>query len=135
MHSTDHARIGALVGALGIGVLARGRSVPEKLALWAYGVLLSVFIDLDHFAIARLKTGDWAHLRRAITHPIWALTRQEEVFPDVGMTLERLASHVLVGGVLVLACRPFGRLLSTFTALTISAHLLVDVVHEARQLR
>jgi hypothetical protein len=135
MHSSDHARIGAVAGALAIGVLARGRSLPEKLALWTYGVAFSVFVDLDHFAIARLKTGDWKHLRRAITHPIWAFTRQEEVFPDVGMTLDRLASHVLVGVVLVLVLRPIDRLLSTFTAICLSVHLLADVVHEARRLR
>lgn len=135
MHSSDHARIGAVVSALALGLLARGRSFPGKLALWAYGVLFSVFVDLDHFAIARLKTGDWKHLRRAVTHPIWAFTSQEEVFPDVGMTLERLASHVVVGAVLALALRPFSRLLSTLTAITLCAHLLADLIHESRKLR
>jgi hypothetical protein len=135
MHSSDHTRIGAVVSALVTAVLGRGRSLPEKLALWAYGVLFSVFVDLDHFAIARLKTGDWKHLRRAVTHPVWAFTSQEEVFPDVDMTLERLASHVVVGAVLTVALRPFGRLLSTLTATTLLAHLLADVVHEGRKLR
>jgi hypothetical protein len=135
MHSSDHARIGAVVSALAIAVLGRGRSLPEKLALWAYGVLFSVFVDLDHFAIARLKTGDWTHLRRAIVHPIWAFTSQEEVFPDVSMKLERLASHVVVGAVLTVALRPFGRLLSTLTAIALCAHLLADLIHEGRKLR
>jgi hypothetical protein len=57
------------------------------------------------------------------------------VFPDVGMTLERLASHAVVGAVLTVALRPFGRLLSTLTATTLLAHLLADVVHEVRKLR
>lgn len=130
MRSTDHAGIGALVGWVAIGVLARGRSLRTKLALWVYGVLLSVLVDLDHFVLARLKTGDWSHLRRALAHPTWALTSTKEVFPDVGMKLERLTSHVLVGGILVLALRPFDRLFATYTAIVLYAHLLADLLHD-----
>jgi hypothetical protein len=57
------------------------------------------------------------------------------VFPNVGMTLERLASHAVVGAVLTVALRPFGRLLSTLTAIALCAHLLADLIHEGRKLR
>ena len=130
MRSTDHARVGAVVGAVATGVLANERSLRARLALWTYGVLLSVLIDLDHFAIARLKAGNWSHLRRALARPTWALTNTKEVFPDVSMTLERLASHVLVGGALVFVLRPVDRALSTYTALLLYAHLLADLLYE-----
>lgn len=135
MRSTDHAGIGALVGWIAIDVLARGRSLRTKLGLWTYGVLLSVLIDLDHFVLARLKTGDWSHLRRALVHPIWTLTSTKEVFPDVSMKLERLTSHVIVGGILVLVLRPFDRLFATYTAIVLYAHLLADLLHDVGLVR
>lgn len=130
MRSSEHAIIGAVVGAAVIPVLARSRSFPAKLALWSYGVLLSVFIDLDHFVIARVKTGSWSYLVRAVRRPLWALTEQSAVFPDVEMTLERLASHLLVGSVLGMVFRRFSRPLAAFTMVVVYAHVLADVLRE-----
>lgn len=130
MRSLEHATIGAVVGAVAVSVLARGRSSPAKLALWIYGLLLSVFIDLDHFPIARAKTGGWSHFTRAVRHPVWALTDQSKVFPDVEMALERLVSHVVIGGVLTVLVRPINRIVSTFSAAIICAHILADVLRE-----
>lgn len=130
MRSTEHAAIGAVVSVLALAVLARGRSLPEKLACWTYGLLLSVFIDLDHFFIARLKTGSWSYFTRAASNPVWAFTEQEEVFPDTEMQLERLASHVCIGGVLVLSLRPISRLLAAFSAVVVYAHVLADLLRD-----
>lgn len=130
MRSFEHATIGAVVGALAVSVLARGRSLPTKLALWCYSLVLSVFVDLDHFAIAWLKTGEWSYLRRAVADPVWAFTRQEEVFPDVEMPLERLGSHLLIERVLSTAFRRFSRSLATFTTVVLYAHVLADVLRE-----
>lgn len=130
MRSTEHATVGAVVGALALAVLARGRPLPAKLALWIYGLLLSVFIDLDHFLIARAKTGSWSYLTRAVRRPVWAFTEQGEVFPDVGMKLERLVSHVAIGSALVVLFRPLSRLLAVFSAGIVSAHVLADVLRE-----
>lgn len=130
MRSFEHAAIGAVVGAVVIPVLARGRSLPAKVALWLYGLALSVFVDLDHFVIAWLKTGEWSYLRRAVADPVWAFTRQEEVFPDVTMTLERLVSHLLIGGVLAVIFRRFSRPLAAVTSVVIRVHVLADVLRE-----
>lgn len=130
MRSHEHATIGTVVGALATHALARGRSLPAKLALWTYGLLLSVFIDLDHFLIARAKTGDWSHLSRAVSDPVWAFTDQESVFPDVEIVLERLATHVVIGGVLVALLRPVDRTLAAFSAVIVYAHLLADLLRE-----
>ena len=132
MRSVEHAAIGAVVSTLATALLARGRSLPTKLALWSYGLLLSVFIDLDHFLIARLKTGSWSYLTRALRHPVWAFTEQGAVFPDVKMRAERLASHVLIGGALVGLLRPASHLLAIFSAIIVTAHVLADVLRELR---
>ncbi len=130
MRSAEHATIGAAVSALAASLLARGRSLPTRLALWTYGLLLSVFIDLDHFLIARVKTGDWSHLVRAVCDPIWAFTEQESVFPDVEISLDRLATHVVIGGALVVLLRPVDRTLAGFSAVILYAHVLADLLRE-----
>lgn len=132
MRSVEHATIGAVVSTLATAFLARGRSFPVKLALWSYGLLLSVFIDLDHFLIARLKTGSWSYLTRALRHPIWAFTEQGAVFPDVEMNLERLVSHVLIGGALFGLLRRASLPLAVFSAIIVTAHVLADVLRELR---
>ncbi|WP_122088769.1 hypothetical protein [Halalkalicoccus subterraneus] len=130
MYSHEHAAIGALCGALSVPVVARGRSPPAKLALWTYGLFLSVFVDLDHFLIARVKTGGWSHLVGAVHDPVRAFTDQESVFPDVTIRLERLASHVLIGGALVRLLRPVSRPLARVSAVNLAAHVLADVLRE-----
>ena len=132
MRSVEHATIGAVVSTLATVHLARGRSLPVKLALLSYGLLLSVFIDLDHFLIARLKTGSWSYLTRALRHPIGAFTEQGAVFPDVEMNLERLVSHVLIGGALFGLLRRASLPLAVFSAIIVTAHVLADVLRELR---
>lgn len=132
MRSHEHAAIGAAVGALAVTHLGRGRSLPAKLALWTYGLLLSVFIDLDHFLIARAKTGDWSHFTKAMGSPAWAFREQEQVFPDLEIRLERLVSHALIGSVLVRLLRQMSRTLGAFSAVVLAAHVLADVLRELR---
>lgn len=132
MHSHEHAVIGAAVGALSVTRLAGGRSLATKFALWTYGLFLSVFIDLDHFLIARARTGDWSHFTKAARNPEWAFREQEQVFPDLEIRVERLVSHVLIGSVLVRLLRPFSRTLAGFSAIVLAAHVLADVLRELR---
>lgn len=130
MYSHEHAAIGAVVGAITTRTLARGRSMPVKLALWSYGLLLSVFVDLDHFLIARAKVGDWSHLVGAVSDPVGAFTDQESVFPDLAIHGERIATHLLIGGALVALLRPLSRVLAGFSAVVLAAHVLADVLRE-----
>ena len=132
MRSVEHATIGAVVSTLATALLARGRSLPTKLALWIYGVLLSVFIDLDHFLIARLKTGSWSYFTRAVRHPVWAFTEQRDVFPDVEMRGDRLVSHVFIGYALFGLLRRASHLLAIFSAIIVTAHVLAVVLRELR---
>ena len=130
MKSFEHASIGVAVGAAALFVLRRSSSLTSNALLWAYGVFLSVFIDLDHFVIARRKAGDWSHLRAAVTNPVWAFTEQEEVFADADFPIERLLTHAVIGGVLTLFWLPVSAAVAAFTAVVVYAHVVADMLRE-----
>ena len=133
MKSHEHAVLGALASvALVLGL--PGVSLPlEAVGLVAYGVLLSVFIDLDHFVAARLHAGDWSHLRKCVTDPVFAFTEQEQVFEGVDTnTLEthRLLSHMVGGGALVVATALLAPLYGLFTAVVLYVHVTADLLRD-----
>ncbi|NHN58956.1 MULTISPECIES: hypothetical protein [Halorussus] len=132
MKSPEHATLGAIASLL--LVLALPVSVPlEAAGLVAYGVLLSVFVDLDHFLVARQLSGDWSHLRRCVTDPVFAFTQQERVFDGVDTgTLEtrRLLTHLLVGGALVGALALLVPVYAVFTAGVLYVHVVADLLRD-----
>jgi hypothetical protein len=131
MESSEHAVVGALVG--GVGVLAlRGRSLATRLALFGYALLVSVFIDLDHFVWARRQAGDWSHLVRAITNPRWAFVEQDDVFEGVDVTAQRLVSHLVVGAATTIAFWVASPALAVYNAVVVYAHVLADTLRDAR---
>ncbi len=132
MESPEHAAIGAAVSTVCVALM-RGRSLPKRTLLWAYGLLLSVFIDLDHFAIARARTGDWSNLTRCLTDPVWAFTEQEEVFADLDedIDFERLVSHAVLGGLLTAGWYLVSPLMAVYTAVVLYFHVLADMLREA----
>ncbi|WP_137286786.1 hypothetical protein [Halorussus salinisoli] len=134
MKSPEHATLGAI--ASGILVTVLPVSVPlEAGVLFGYGVLLSVFVDLDHFVLARYHAGDWSHLRRCVTDPVFAFTEQEQVFEGVDTrTLEthRLLTHLLGGGLLVAALALFSSVYALFTAGVLYVHVVADLVRDGK---
>jgi hypothetical protein len=129
MESREHAVVGAVVSTVGAALLQQF-SLPVRSALWTYGLLLSVFVDLDHFLVARLKVGDWSHLRRAVENPVWAFTEQEAIFEGLTLDFERLLSHTLLGGVLTVAWYVLAPAVAAYTAAVLYFHILADVVRE-----
>jgi hypothetical protein len=134
MKSPEHAVLGAIASGILVAVLP-GISVPlEAAVLFAYGLVLSVFVDLDHFLVARYHAGDWSHLRRCVTDPVFAFTEQEQVFEGVDTrTLEvhRLLSHVLLGGALVGVLALFEPIYALFTAVVLYVHVVADLLRDA----
>ncbi|AUG46294.1 hypothetical protein BVU17_01695 [Haloarcula taiwanensis] len=126
MYSRDHAIVSAAVGAAGVVVL------PLSLPWWAavgYAVVVGVAIDVDHFAVARLESGDWAALRRCLRNPKIVLLDQDKIFgPQDLWPLQRLLSHHLIGGLAVGSLWLVSEPLSLFTALVLYAHVLGDLV-------
>jgi len=134
MKSPEHAVLGAIASGILVAVLS-GISVPlEAAVLFAYGLVLSVFVDLDHFLVARYHAGDWSHLWRCVTDPVFAFTEQEQVFEGVDTrTLEvhRLLSHVLLGGALVGVLALFEPIYALFTAVVLYVHVVADLLRDA----
>lgn len=100
----------------------------SRLALVGYAAVVGVGIDLDHFLLARLETGDWAAVRRCLADPWRVVGRQDEIFPagEVG-ALQRLLSHVLLAGVAVAALALVDRPLALLTGVVLYLHVLADL--------
>jgi hypothetical protein len=133
MNSPEHATLGAVVSAISVFTLPNVAFPLEATGLFAYGVLLSVFVDLDHFVLARVHAGNWSHLRRCLTDPVFAFTRQEQVFDGVDTrTLEthRLLSHALLGGVLVAATTLVAPVYGLFTGVVLYVHVVADLLRD-----
>ncbi|MDT3437005.1 hypothetical protein [Haloarcula sp. 1CSR25-25] len=126
MYSRDHAIVSVAVGAAGVATL------PVPLPWWAavgYAAVVGVAIDFDHFAVARLETGDWAALRRCLRNPEIVLLDQDEIFgPQDLWPLQRLLSHHLIGGTVVFGLWLVSEPLALFTAVVLYAHVLGDLV-------
>ncbi|WP_152040413.1 hypothetical protein [Salinigranum salinum] len=134
MKSAEHAAIGAVVGAVAIAAVFPAAPLATKAVLWAGGVCLSVFVDLDHFLIARGMRGDWSNLRRAVSDPRVGLIDQEEVFVGVeepALRQYRLLSHHLIGGVLVAGCSLVDTRLAVLVAVLLYAHVVADLLRDA----
>jgi hypothetical protein len=129
MYSRGHALTGG-AASLPFVVLLFPDAAPSLLAgLWVYGVALSVLVDLDHFLVARVTVGDWRNLRRLLEDPVGRLADQSELFDEDHLTeLNRLLSHVLLAGPLVVATWFVLEPLGEFTAAVLYVHLLADLL-------
>lgn len=133
MKSPEHAVLGAATAGLLVVALPEIGIPLEALALFAYGVVLSVFVDLDHFLLARYHAGDWSHFRRCATDPVFAFTQQEQVFDGVDTdTLEthRLLTHAVIGTGLVGATFLLSPIYAVFTAVVLSVHVVADLLRD-----
>ncbi|SFR45512.1 hypothetical protein [Halogeometricum limi] len=133
MKSAEHAVVGAAVSVPAALVVFPDAGTAVLAGVVLGGVLLSVFVDLDHFVVARGVTGDWHNLARAVRNPRVGLVEQEKVFADIdgGLRRRRLFSHHLVGGVLTLSLvlAGVGRL-AVFVAVVLYAHVCCDYLRD-----
>lgn len=105
-------------------------ATPVRAAfLLTYAAALGTAVDLDHFLIARLRAGDWRHLRFAASNPRAAFVDQEEIFEegDVG-ALTRLLSHALIGGVAVVVLVGLDPVLALVSAVVLYVHVVCDLL-------
>ncbi|WP_410765187.1 hypothetical protein [Haloferax sp. DFSO60] len=131
MKSLEHATVGVVVGTIAALTLTPPGSL---VALVGLAVLLSVFIDLDHFVLARFERGDWSNLKLAVTNPRIGLLEQEKVFEDFPreFNLKRLLSHQLIGGVAVVGLVLSGNLVfAAFVGVVIYAHIVCDLLRDS----
>lgn len=139
MYSIHHAAVSAVVGAIVAFVAGSidllGVALPP-IALVGYAVAIGVFVDLDHFLIARLRTGSWEALRFCLRNPLAAFGDQGEIFApgDVG-GLNRLLSHLLIAGVAVAGLAALSVEFAVFTGAVLYVHVVTDVAWDIRILR
>ena len=132
MYTRHHFVLSVVVG-LGLAGWYEGPGGWPLLLGWA--AVVGTLVDLDHFLLARWRTGSWGALRRCLADPRVALLDQGDIFErgDVG-PLSRLASHLVVGGVLSLGLVGISWQLAVATAAVLWVHLLSDAVWDARRL-
>lgn len=135
MQPIEHAIVGSAVSALGVAALwsLTPLSWSFLAALFAYGLLVSVFIDLDHFPLARVEVGHWGHFWQATRNlPDVLLGRTTLFEPSIASRLrrQRIASHAVIGVILVGAGWTVRPAVAGFTALVVGAHVGCDLLRD-----
>lgn len=132
MYSKSHFVVSAAVGGA-IAALA-GEGPVHAASLVVFAAVLGTAIDLDHFLIARLRAGDWRHLRFAVRNPRAAFLDQDELFAegDVG-SLTRLLSHALIAGLLVVVLLRIAPFLAFVSAVVLYVHVVCDLIAGVRE--
>lgn len=135
MYSKSHLVVSA---ALGAAIAVRVGATPGRFAfLVGYAAFLGTAIDADHFVIARLRAGDWRHLRFAVANPRAAFVDQDRLFEAGAVgSRTRLLSHALIGGAVVVGLVALDPALALVSAVVVYVHVLcdlaVDVVEHER---
>lgn len=133
MYSSHHAALSVLAG---VALLPFASTGLGPLGVVAYAVVLGVGVDFDHFLVARYNAGDWRALRAVLADPRLAFVSQDQIFTpgEVGV-LQRLLTHVVLGGVLVVALLAGALVdLAVVSAVVLYVHVLADLVWDvARQ--
>ncbi len=125
MRSRHHFPISALVGV--VVVLGRETGYPAVLVV-TYAALVGTFVDLDHFLIARVRTGSWKSLRRSLADPRMALFEQDAIFETGAVgAWTRLGSHVVITVVLSGALLRPAPGLAFLTAAVLGVHIGCDL--------
>lgn len=101
----------------------------------ALAAVVGVGIDFDHFLVAWYKTGETRTIRYCLRNPRAVFLDQDSIFAedDLGK-LDRLLSHLLIGGPLVAALWPFDPPIALLVAATLYVHVVGDLVADIREL-
>ncbi|WP_436922996.1 hypothetical protein [Halosimplex amylolyticum] len=130
MKSGPHAAI-----SLAVGLAALAVTTPP-IPAWAVVVIavaVGVGIDFDHFFLAWYNAGDLGPVRRCLRDPRIVVFDQDAIFEagTVG-ALNRLLSHVVIGGIVVPALWLWQPYLAGLVGASLYAHLLADLVSTTR---
>ena len=132
MYSKSHLVVSAVLGAA--VALAVGAPPTRFALLVAYAALVGTAIDLDHFLVARVRAGDWRHLRFAVANPRSAFVDQDELFEEGAVGPQtRLLSHALIAGALVVGLVVVSPFLALLTTLVLYVHVVADLVAGVRE--
>ncbi|MDS0260047.1 hypothetical protein NDI56_11645 [Haloarcula sp. S1CR25-12] len=134
IYSRDHFLLSVAVG-LAAGLYA-GLDLLTGLGWVAFAAAVGVGIDFDHFLVAWYNTGDPRAIRYCLRHPRAVFTDQGSIFEPYEISkLDRLLSHMLIGGPLVAALWVPAPALAVLAAVTLYVHVVADLAQDIRDLR
>ncbi|MFB6299663.1 MAG: hypothetical protein ABEH65_05320 [Halobacteriales archaeon] len=106
------------------------------IGLLGLAVTVGVGIDLDHFIVSRVQTGDWRVLKRCFRNPSLLVFDQSAVFGEEELTaLQRLLSHQLLGGAIVALGWWIRPVVGWLLLSVIYVHIVADLISDVRQQR
>ena len=129
MYTRNHFLVSLVVGT--VVALAGATSLHPVVAV-AAAIVAGTAVDLDHFVVARLRTGSWRALRRGFDDPRRFVFAQSELFEtgEVGM-VHRLLSHALIGGAVVGLLALLAPAALLVVGCSLYAHVVADLVVDA----
>ncbi len=131
MKSGEHFLLSVPVVGVVLATVSERYSCRQLTVLAVYGLGLGVLIDLDHFVLARLRVGDWRHLRNCLKNPERVFFDQENLFDGTGeMASPRILSHVILGGVLTALTACVSRPVALLTGAVLYVHVLADLLRD-----
>lgn len=111
-----------------MGAVAATTGTAPAWQVAGVAVVVGVFVDLDHFVVARLTDGDWRSFRRLLANPTLPFGDASELFVDSDFDgLDRLLSHLLIAGAVVGGLAVVAPVLAVVAAVSLYVHLLADV--------
>lgn len=126
MYSSHHATLSVLAAVALLPFVSTGLG---PVGVVAYAVVLGVGVDFDHFLVARYNAGDWRALRACLADPRRVFVSQDEIFaPEEVRVVERLLTHVVLGGVVVALLAGALVDLAVVSAVVLYVHVLADLV-------
>ena len=134
IYSRDHFLLSVAVG-LAAGLYA-GPDLLTGLGWVAFAAVIGVGIDFDHFVVAWYNTGDPRAIRYCLRNPRAVFTDQASIFHEYELgKLDRLLSHMLVGGPLVAALWVLNPTLALLATATLYVHVVADLFQDIRDVR
>ncbi|WP_049898423.1 hypothetical protein [Halococcus agarilyticus] len=131
MNSGEHFLLSVPVVGRVLAAIGDRYSPRQRAALAGYGLGLGVLIDLDHFVLARLRVGDWRHVRNCLRDPKRVFFEQDSMFAGTGeMAKLRLLSHVVIAGPLTVLTGRIDRRLGVLTGAILYVHVLADLLRD-----
>ena len=124
---------------MAVGLLAglyAGLDLLTGLSWVAFAAIVGVGIDFDHFLVAWYNTGEPRAIRYCLHNPRAVFFDQASIFQEYELgKLDRLLSHMLIGGPLVAGLWVVAPTLSALAAASLYVHVVADLVQDIRDVR
>ncbi len=78
MRSVEHFKISVLTAPIVVYLIYGTANTGTFFSMTLLGISAGVLIDLDHFPVVRAKTGNWRHLKIALSNPLTTFTDEDE---------------------------------------------------------